>query len=86
LQPPCTHVDQGQQGCAPLCTPYKSTPVVPYSKASVTFSQFACQLFDRFWNANRLDEICVRVCLFLMVGCGKHVKWEKLHRFGMRIF
>jgi hypothetical protein len=48
LQPPCTHVDQGQQGCAPLCTPYKSTPVVTYSKASVTFSQFACQLFDRF--------------------------------------
>jgi hypothetical protein len=28
LYPPCTHVDQGQQGCAPLCTPPINPPLM----------------------------------------------------------
>ena len=28
LHPPCTPVDQGQQGCAPLCTPPLNPPLV----------------------------------------------------------
>ena len=27
LHPPCTPVDQGQQGCAPLCTPPLNPPL-----------------------------------------------------------
>jgi hypothetical protein len=67
--------------------------VVTYSKASVTFFPFACQLFDTVlkckstgWNMCFCLFVCLFVCLFLMAGCGKHVKWEKLRCYGMRIF
>ena len=39
LHPPCTLVDQSQQGCAPLCTPLSiNPPLIVYVSFSMQFS------------------------------------------------
>ena len=49
LHPPCTPVDQGQQGCAPLCTPPLNPPLMRGAKVlSLKVELFDIRFIDSF--------------------------------------